>query len=67
MKSRMVHNNFNVLDLEKNLKFYADAFDKKEVRRVNAKDGGFTIAYIENCNSDPPTGTDVTPRLKGIL
>ena len=27
MKFRMVHNNFNVLDLEKSLKFYADAFD----------------------------------------
>ena len=39
MQFKMVHNNFNVLDLEKSLKFYAEAFDMKEVRRINAKDG----------------------------
>ena len=51
MKFRMVHNNFNVLDLEKSLKFYADAFDMKEVRRINAKDGSFIIVYLEDGNS----------------
>ena len=39
MKFAMVHNNFNVLDLEKSLAFYADAFDMKEVRRITAPDG----------------------------
>ncbi|MBO4631031.1 MAG: VOC family protein [Lentisphaeria bacterium] len=51
MKFRMVHNNFNVLDLEKSLKFYADAFDMKEVRRINAKDGSFIIVYLEDGSS----------------
>ena len=51
MKFRMVHNNFNVLDLEKSLKFYADAFDMKEVRRINAPDGSFIIVYLEDGSS----------------
>ena len=37
--------------LEKSLKFYAEAFDMKEVRRINAKDGSFIIAYLEDGNS----------------
>ena len=39
MKFRMVHNNLNVFDLEKSLKFYADAFDMHEVRRIRHKVG----------------------------
>ena len=48
MQFRMVHNNLNVLDLEKSLKFYADAFGMKEVRRINAKDDSFIIVYLED-------------------
>ena len=48
MKFQMIHNNFNVLDLEKSLKFYADAFGMKEVRRINAKDESFIIVYLED-------------------
>ena len=48
MQFRMVHNNLNVLDLEKSLKFYADAFGMKEVRRINAKDESFIIVYLED-------------------
>ena len=51
MKFKMVHNNFNVFDLEKSLKFYAEAFDMKEVRRINSKDGSFIIVYLEDGNS----------------
>ena len=51
MKFRMVHNNFNVLDLDKSLKFYRDAFDMHEVRRINAKDGSFIIVYLEDGSS----------------
>ena len=51
MQFKMVHNNFNVLDLEKSLKFYAEAFDMKEVRRINAKDGSFIIVYLEDGSS----------------
>ena len=51
MKFRMVHNNLNVFDLEKSLKFYADAFDMKVVRRLDAKDGSYVIVYLEDGNS----------------
>ena len=52
MKFRMIHNNFNVLDLDRSLKFYADAFDLKEVGRINAKDGSFIIVYLGDGSSD---------------
>lgn len=48
MKFRMVHNNFNVLDLDRSLKFYREAFDMQEVRRINAEDGSFIIVYLED-------------------
>ena len=51
MKFKIVHNNFNVANLEKSLKFYADAFDMHEVRRINAEDGSFIIVYLEDGNS----------------
>ena len=51
MKFRMVHNNFNVQDLEKSLRFYAEAFGMREVRRINAKDGSFIIVYLEDGTS----------------
>ena len=51
MKFKMVHNNFNVFDLDKSLKFYAEAFGMKEVRRIDAKDGSFIIVYLEDGNS----------------
>ena len=46
MKFKMVHNNFNVFDLDKSLKFYREALDLKEVRRINAPDGSFIIVYL---------------------
>lgn len=52
MKFRMVHNNFNVLDLDKSLKFYAEAFDMHEVRRIDAPDGSFIIVYLSDGESD---------------
>ena len=52
MKFRMVHNNFNVLDLDKSIKFYRDAFDMKDVHRITAEDGSFIIVYLEDGSSD---------------
>lgn len=40
------HNNFNVLDLEKSIKFYEDALGLKEVRRKEAADGSFILVYM---------------------
>ncbi len=51
MKFRMVHNNFNVFDLEKSIRFYQDAFGMREVRRIAAEDGSFVIVYLEDGNS----------------
>ena len=44
MKFRMVHNNFNVFDLEKSLKFYQEALNMHEVRRIEKP--AFTIVYL---------------------
>lgn len=35
-------NNFNVIDLEKSLKFYEEALGLKEVRRKEAADGALS-------------------------
>lgn len=51
MKFRMVHNNLNVSDLAGSIKFYSDAFDMHEVRRINAGDGSFIIVYLEDGSS----------------
>ena len=45
-KFTFAHNNFNVLDLKKSLKFYDEALGLKEVRRKEAKDGSFTLVYL---------------------
>lgn len=49
---KMLHQNFNVLDLEKSLAFYREALELKEVRRINAKDGSFIIVYLGDGVSD---------------
>lgn len=46
MKFTFAHNNFNVLDLEKSLEFYAKALDLHEQRRIVAPDGSFIIVYL---------------------
>lgn len=48
MKFKMVHNNLNVLDLEKSIEFYNDALWLKEASRKEAKDGSFTIVFLED-------------------
>ena len=40
------HFNFNVLDLEKSLKFYKEALGLQEVRRKEAEDGSFIHSEI---------------------
>jgi lactoylglutathione lyase len=51
MKFKIVHNNINVFDLEKSLKFYDEAHGLKEVRRIKPSDGSFIIVYVANANS----------------
>ena len=52
MQFTMVHENYNVFDLEKSLEFYRKALGLTEKRRITAKDGSFIIVYIENDTSD---------------
>ena len=46
MVFKFLHNNFNVLNLEKSLKFYEDALGLKEVRGKVAGDGSFILVYL---------------------
>jgi lactoylglutathione lyase len=44
----MVHENYNVADLERSLKFYQEALGLTERRRKEAADGSFIIVYVGN-------------------
>ncbi len=46
MKFTFAHNNFNVIDLEKSLKFYEEALGLTEVRRKEASDGSYIIVFL---------------------
>lgn len=46
MKFTFDHNNINVLDLERSLRFYKEALGFAEVRRKNAADGSFTLVWL---------------------
>ena len=48
MNFRMVHNNINVLDLEKSVAFYKKALGMQEVRRKEAEDGSFALVFLED-------------------
>ncbi len=52
MQFKMIHENYNVQDLEKSLKFYAEALDLHEKRRNAARDGSFVIVFVGNENSE---------------
>lgn len=51
MEFKMVHENYNVFDLEKSLDFYQKALGLTEKRRGTAPDGSFIIVYIGNDTS----------------
>lgn len=46
IKSHFDHFNFNVLDLDRSIRFYEKALGLKEVRRKEAKDGSFILVYM---------------------
>lgn len=50
MSFRMIHENYNVSDLDRSIKFYGDALDLHEVRRKTTDD--FIIVYLSNDSSD---------------
>ncbi len=51
MQFKMVHENYNVADLEKSLAFYDEALGLKEKRRNTAADGSFIIVFLGNENN----------------
>lgn len=52
MTFKMVHENYNVYDLQKSLDFYQEALGLTEKRRIESEDGSFTIVYIGNDATD---------------
>lgn len=46
MQFRFVHNNINVLNLDKSLEFYSKALGLSETRRIVHPDGRFIIVYL---------------------
>lgn len=49
---RFDHFNFNVLDLDRSLKFYKQALDLAPVEEKNAEDGSFRLVYLGDGASD---------------
>jgi len=47
-KFKFIHNNINVLDLQKSLDFYKKALGLEEVRRITPEDGSFIIVYLSD-------------------
>lgn len=52
MTFTMVHENYNVQDLQRSLTFYSEALGLKEVRRKEAADGSFILVYLGDGQSD---------------
>ena len=52
MRFKMIHENFNVSDLDASMAFYEKALGLKECRRKTADDGSFIIVYVKNDESD---------------
>lgn len=46
MQFSMIHENYNVSDLERSIRFYGEALGLVEKRRKTAADGSFTIAFL---------------------
>lgn len=46
IKARFDHFNFNVLDLDRSIRFYEQALGLKEINRKTAADGSFILVYL---------------------
>lgn len=49
---KFYHFNFNVLDLQRSLEFYAKALELSPVRERSAKDGSFHLVYLGDGETD---------------
>ncbi len=48
MAFTFAHNNLNVLDLEKSIKFYEEALGLSVVRRIESSDKSFQLVFLED-------------------
>ena len=46
MNFKFLHNNINVLNLERSMEFYQKALGLQEVRRKTAEDGSFILVFM---------------------
>lgn len=46
MQFKMIHENYNVMDLDRSMTFYRQALGLTEQRRKEAADGSFIIVYL---------------------
>ena len=52
MQFRMIHENYNVSDMDRSIAFYREVLGLVEKRRKIAADGSFTIVYLGDGVSD---------------
>ena len=52
MEFKFNHYNYNVIDLEKSIKFYEEALGLKEIKRKEADDGSFILVYMGDGKSN---------------
>lgn len=52
MTFRFAHNNINVCNLDESIKFYGEALGLVEVRRKQAADGSFVLAFLSDKSSE---------------
>lgn len=52
MDFTMIHENYNVSDLEASIAFYGKALGLREARRKTATDGSYIIAFLKSETSD---------------
>ena len=52
MQFKMIHENYNVTDLDRSLRFYEEALGLTEKRRKTAKDGSYVIVFVGTEASD---------------
>ena len=67
IRSRFDHYNFNVMDLERSIRFYAEALGLKEVRRKVAEDKSFVLVYLGDGRTDFYFRTDMVKRSERAL
>ena len=58
MRFKMIHENYNVQDLNRSLEFYGKALGLTERRRKTAADGSYIIVYVGNDESSFDTLQD---------